>query len=143
MVVVDRFSKMGHFIPTKETATAQETGRLYFAHVFKHHGLPKDIISDRDPKFMSKFWRALWKKMGTRLKMSTAFRPTTDGQTERVNSVVKQILRNYVSADQSDWVEHLDAAEFCYNNTKHSTTGVSPFVLVYGKAPLVPTSWAA
>jgi hypothetical protein len=88
MVVVDRFSKMAHFIPTKDEATAQETGRLFFSHIFKHHGLPKDIVSDRDPKFTSKFWRALWKRMGSELKMSTSFRPQTDGQTERVNLVI-------------------------------------------------------
>ncbi len=74
MVVVDRFSKMAHFIPTKDEAT----GRLFFSHIFKHHGLPKDIVSDRDPKFISKFWRALWKRMGLELKMSTSFRPQTD-----------------------------------------------------------------
>jgi hypothetical protein len=74
MVVVDRFSKMAHFILTKENATAQETGRLFFTHVFKHHGLPKDIMLDRDPKFTSKFWRAFWKRMGLELKMSTLFR---------------------------------------------------------------------
>jgi hypothetical protein len=75
MVVVDRFSKMAHFIPTKDEATAQEMGRLFFIHVFKHHGFPKDIVFDRDPKFTSKFWRTLWKQMGLELKMSTSFRP--------------------------------------------------------------------
>jgi hypothetical protein len=75
MVVVDRFSKMAHFIPTKENATAQEMGRLFFTHMFKHHGLPKDIVSNRDPKFTSKFWQALWKCMGSELKMSTSFQP--------------------------------------------------------------------
>jgi len=80
MVVVDWFNKMAHFIPTKENATAQEMGRLFFMHVFKHHGLPKDIVSDRDPKFTSKFWWTLWKRMGSKLKMSTSFWPQTDGQ---------------------------------------------------------------
>jgi hypothetical protein len=75
MVVVDRFNKMAHFIPTKDEAMAQETGRLFFSHIFNHHGLPKDIVSDRNPKFTSKFWRALWKRMGLELKMSTLFRP--------------------------------------------------------------------
>jgi hypothetical protein len=89
MVVVDRFSKMAHFIPTKDEAMAQETGRLLFSHIFKHHGLPKDIVSNRDPKFTSKFWRALWKQMGSKLKMSTSFRPQIDGQTERVNLVIQ------------------------------------------------------
>ncbi len=67
MVVVDRFNKMAHFIPTKESAMAQKTRRLFFTHVFKHHGLPKDIVLDRDPKFTSKFWQALWKRMGLKL----------------------------------------------------------------------------
>jgi protoheme ferro-lyase len=75
MVVVDQFSKMAHFIPTKENATTQKTGRLFFTHVFKHHGLPKDIVSDQDPKFTSKFWRTLWKRMGLKLKMNTSFQP--------------------------------------------------------------------
>jgi hypothetical protein len=97
MVVVDRFNKMAHFISTKESAMAQETGRLFFTHVFKHHGLPRDIVSNRDPKFTSKFWRTLWKRMGTELKMSTSLRPQTDEQTERVNLVIQQFLRNYVA----------------------------------------------
>jgi hypothetical protein len=89
VVVVNRFSKMAHFIPTKEGATTQEMGRLFFMHVFKHHGLPNDIVSDRDPKFKSKFWRALWKRMGSELKMNTSFRPQMNGQTKRVNLVIQ------------------------------------------------------
>ena len=73
MVVVDRVSKMAHFVPTRDTVTAQEVGRLYFDKVVKHHGMQISIILDRDPKFTSCFWRALWKKLGTELKMSTAF----------------------------------------------------------------------
>jgi hypothetical protein len=141
MVVVDQFNKMAHFIPTKESATAQETGRLFFTHVFKHHGLPKDIMSDRDPKFTSKFWRALWKCMGSKLKMSTSFQPQTDGQTERVNLVIQQFLRNYVAADQQDWVDHLELAKFYYNNSEHLVTGDTPFEMVTGKSPIVPTTW--
>jgi len=117
MVVVDQFSKMAHFIPTKDEAATQETKRLFFTHVFKHHGLPKDIVSDQDPKFTSKFWRTLWKRMGSELKMSTSFCPQTDGQTEKVNLVIQQFLRNYVAANQQDWVDHLELAKFCYNNS--------------------------
>ncbi len=141
MVVVNQFSKMAHFIPTKESVTAQEMRRLFLTHVFKHHGLPRDIVSNRDPKFTSKFWRALWKRMGTELKMSTSFRPQTDGQTERVNLMIQQFLRNYVAADQQDWVDHLELAEFCYNNSEHSATGATPFQMVMGKSPIVPTTW--
>jgi hypothetical protein len=143
MVVVDRFSKIAHFIPTKDEAMAQEMGRLFFSHIFKHHGLPKDIVSNQDPKFTSKFWRALWKQMGSELKMSISFRPQTDGQTERVNLVIQQFLRNYVAADQQDWVDHLELSEFCYNNSAHFATRSTPFQMVTGKSPIVPMTWAA
>jgi hypothetical protein len=73
IMVVDQFSKMAHFIPTKESATAQGTGRLFFTHVFKHHGLSKDIMSDQNPRFINKFWQVLWKCMELELKMSTSF----------------------------------------------------------------------
>ena len=142
MVVVDRVSKMAHFVPTRDTATAQEVGRLYFDKVVKHYGMQKCIILDRDPKFTSRFWRALWKKLGTELKMSTAFRPQTDGQTERVNLVLQEYLRNYVNVDQTDWADHISMAEFSYNNTKHSRTGFSLFMVVSGTEPLSPIDLA-
>ena len=82
VVFVDTFSKMTHFIPTTMTATAPDTARLFFDHVFKIHSLPQSIVSDRDAKFTSKFWRTLFQSMGTKLVMSTAFHPQTDGQTE-------------------------------------------------------------
>jgi len=143
MVVVDRFSKMAHFIPTKDEAMAQETGMLFFKHVFKHHGLPKYIVSDRDPKFTNKFWQAFWKRMGSELKMNTSFRPQTNGQIKRMNLIIQQFLRNYVVVDQQDWVDHLELVEFCYNNSKHSATGSTPFQMVTRKSPIVPMIWAA
>jgi hypothetical protein len=143
MVVVDRFNKMAHFIPTKDEAIAQETGRLFFTHVFKHHGLPKNIILNRNPKFTGKFWRALWKRIGLELKMNTSFHPQTDGQIERVNLVIQQFLRNYVVADQQDWVDHLELTEFCYNNSEHFATGSTPFQMVMSKSPIMPMTWAA
>jgi hypothetical protein len=79
--------------------------------------------------------------MGSELKMSTSFRPQTDGQTERVNLVIQQFLRNYVATNQQVWVDHLELAEFCYNNSKHSATGTTPFEMVTGKSPIVPTTW--
>jgi hypothetical protein len=79
---------------------AQETGRLFFTHVFKHHGLPKNIVSDWDPKFISKFWWALWKHMGSKLKMNIFFRPQTNGQTQRVNLMIQQFLKYYLAANQ-------------------------------------------
>ena len=136
MGVVDRISKMAHFVPTRDTATAQEIGRLYFDKVVKYHGMQKSIISDRDPKYTSRYWRALWKKLGTEFKMSTAFWPQTNGQMERVNLVLQGYLRNYVNANQTDWADHISMVEFSYNNTKHSGTGFNPFMVVSGTEPL-------
>jgi hypothetical protein len=81
--------------------------------------------------------------MGSELKMSTSFRPQTDGQTERVNLVIQQFLKNYVAANQQDWVDHLELTEFCYNNSEHSATGSTPFQMVTGKSPIVPMTWVA
>jgi hypothetical protein len=78
--------------------------------------------------------------MGSELKMSTSFRPQTNGQTERVNLVIQQFLRNYVAADRQDWVDHLELAEFCYKNSEHSATGATPFQMVTGKSSIVPTT---
>jgi hypothetical protein len=81
--------------------------------------------------------------MGSKLKISTSFQPQTDGQTERVNLVIRKFLRNYVAVDQQDWVDHLELAEFCYNNSEHSTTGSTPFQMMTNKSLIVPTTWAA
>jgi hypothetical protein len=111
---------------------------LFFMHVFKHHGLPKDIVSDRDPKFTSKFWWALWKRIGLKFKMNTSFRPQTDGETKIMSLVIQQFLRNYVVVDQQGWVDHLELAKFYYNNSEHSVIGATPFQIVMGKSPIVP-----
>jgi hypothetical protein len=79
--------------------------------------------------------------MGSEFKMTTSFCPQTDRQTEKVNLVIQQFLKNYVAANQQDWVDHLELAEFCYNNSKHSATGSTPFQMVTGKSPIVPTTW--
>jgi hypothetical protein len=81
--------------------------------------------------------------MGLEFKMNTSFHPQTDGQTERVNLVIQQFLRNYVAADQQDWVDHLELTEFCYNSSEHSATGSTPFQMVMGKSPIVPMTWVA
>ncbi|CAI7851950.1 unnamed protein product [Closterium sp. NIES-54] len=93
LVVIDKFSKMGHFIPTHTTTRTEETAQLFLKHIISQHGIPKTLISDRDPKFTSKFWKELMSLMGTRLAMSSAYHPQTDGQTERLNQIVEQLLR--------------------------------------------------
>ncbi|KAJ9507837.1 hypothetical protein QJQ45_019250, partial [Haematococcus lacustris] len=138
--VVDKLSKMIHLIPTTTTATAQDTARLFFDHIFKHHGLPEAIISDRDPKFTSDFWTSLFHLTGTRLLLSSAYHPQTDGQTERANRTVEDMLRPYVNDHKSDWDQHLAAVEFAYNSSEHVGTGFTPFYLNYGQHPTTPSA---
>ena len=136
MVVVDRLSKQAHFIPVKSTHGATEIAKIYHDMIFRHHGIPKAIISDRDPRFTADFWTELWTKLGTRLKMSTANHPQTDGQTEVVNRVINSMLRTTLQND--DWESRLPDIEFAYNSMTNRTTGKSPFEIVYGYLPRTP-----
>ena len=134
-VCVDRFTKMAHFCPTNTTITAEGTADLYLHHVFKHHGLPADIVSDRGPQFVSRFTRALLESCDIKGNRSTAFHPESDGQTERVNQTLEQYLRIYCDYHQDDWSQLLPLAEFVYNNAKNVSTGTSPFYANYGRHP--------
>ncbi|KAL1915429.1 uncharacterized protein VTP21DRAFT_6887 [Calcarisporiella thermophila] len=140
IVFVDRLSKRAHFVPTKGTVTAPEVARLFFNNIFRLHGLPRVIITDRDSKFTSSFWQELFKCLGTKLTMSTAFHPQTDGQTERINRSLEEMLRHYVSYRQDNWDEFLTPIEFAYNNAIHTTTGFSPFFLDLGRDPIIPAN---
>lgn len=135
LVVVDRFSKTSHFIPCREAMSAPELAELYVHNVWKLHGTPKSVISDRGTTFGSKFLRALYKRLGVEPKFSTAYHPQTDGQTERVNQWLEQYLRAYVSHRQTDWAKWLPLAEFCHNNSINRATGQTPFRLLYGMNP--------
>jgi hypothetical protein len=108
--------------------------------VVKHHGMPKSIVSDRDSKFTSLFWKSLWTLLGTKLAMSTAFHPQTDGQTEIMNRTLEQMLRAYTNAKQDNWDELLAYCEFAYNNSKNGTTGSTPFYLNYGQEVNLPAT---
>jgi transposase InsO family protein len=96
---------------------------VFFDQVYRHYGLPKIIISDRDPRFTGTFWQCLFKLAGTKLSMSTAYHPQSDGQTERANRTLVQALRSYVSSRHDDWDNHLPLIEFAYNNTVNASTG--------------------
>ncbi|KZV49272.1 hypothetical protein F511_38757 [Dorcoceras hygrometricum] len=138
MVVIDRFSKYGTFIPCPKDCTAEEAARLFFKNVVKYWGLPKHIISDRDPRFTGRLWTELFKLLGSELHFSTSFHPQTDGQTERVNSLLECYLRHFVSANRRYWARLLDVAQFSYNLQRSEATGTSPFELVMGQQPITP-----
>jgi hypothetical protein len=135
---VDTFTKQAHFVPCSSKINAEDFSRLYFNNAFKYHGLYRCIISDRDPLFTSTFWKDLMRQLRTKLNMSSAYHPQTDGQTERTHRTIKQILRGFVHNQHNDWLHALPLAEFCYNNSVHSSTKFSPFEALYGFNPLSP-----
>jgi hypothetical protein len=139
MVVVDRFTKMAHFIGLEENATAKDVANVFLREVWKLHGLPTEIISDMDAKFSGEFWESLCKSLNIKRRMSTAYHPQTDGQTERTNQVLEGYLRNFVNYDQNDWYQLLPLAEHAYNNSATNAHGMSPFFANYGFHP--QTEW--
>ena len=138
VVFVDKLTKWATYVPTTTNVDAPGLARLFFQHIVRLHGIPSAIVSDRDPRFTSLFWNALWQQLGTKLQMSTAFHPETDGQTERQNRTLEEMLRAYVSYEQDDWDEHLPAAELAHNCAVHASTGFSPYYLNHGHHPRLP-----
>ena len=135
LVVVDHLSKMAHFLPCSKDITADQTASLFLKHVIRLHGLPDDIVSDRGPQFASRFWSCLFKLLGTKTNLSSAYHPQSDGQTERVNQILEQYLRCFINYQQDNWVDLLPLAEFTYNNTTHASTKTTPFYANYGYHP--------
>ena len=138
LVMVDRLSKMTHFAACKKTISSMELAQLFTKEIIRLHGFQRSLVMDRDPRFTSQFWKDLCAMFGTKLRLSTAFHPQTDGQTERMNRTLEDCLRHYVSPTQSDWDLHLAPMEFAINNAKQDSTGLSPFQMVYGMDPLTP-----
>ena len=132
LVVVDRLTKMVHFIPTIEKTSAEGLARLFRDNVQKLYGLPKSIVSDKGPQFAAGIMRELNRMLGIKSKLSTAFHPQTDGQTERVNQELEQYLRMFIDHRQEQWHDWLGMVEFAYNNKMHSSTKVLPFKANYG-----------
>ena len=136
MVVVDRFSKMAHFIPCKQTSNASNVAALFFKEVYKLHGVPLSIVSDKDARFLTHFWRTLWRKIGTKLSFNTSFHPQTDGQTEVVNQSLGNLLRCLIGENPRNRESILPLAEFAYNSSLNRTINTSPFEVMYGNKPL-------
>lgn len=138
LVFVDRLTKMAHFAPCKTTATAEQTAAMFLREVVRLHGEPVTLITDRGPQFSGNFLPAYLRALGTQSRLSTAYRPQTDGQTERMNRVLEEMLRAFVSPNLTNWDTLLPMAEFAVNNAVNSSTGMTPFYLNYGKHPGTP-----
>jgi len=135
LVVVDQLTKMVHFILTTEKTSAEGLARLFRDNVWKLHGLPENIISDRGPQFAAELMKELNEMLGIKSKLSIAFHPQTDGQTERINQELEQYLRMFIDHRQEQWPEWLGTAEFTYNNKAHSSTRTLSFKANYGQDP--------
>jgi len=135
---VERMSKYVILAPCKVEVTAEEVATLFRQEVVRHFGVPKGIISDRDPRFTADFWKSLMAQLGTKLNMSSANHPETDGQSEKANQVVEDMVRAYVSPYQDDWDDHLVSCEFAYNDSENASHRYTPFYLVHGRHPNVP-----
>lgn len=142
-VVVDRSSKMAHFIPCKRTTDAVHVAQLFFRDVYHMHGLPSFIVSDRDTRFLSHFWRSLWRMANTQLDFSSAYHPQTDGQTEVVNRSLGNLLRCLVGENLKSWDAKLSQAEFAHNSAVNRSTGYCPFLVVFGIVPRGPVDLLA
>jgi hypothetical protein len=140
-VIVDRLTKTAHFIPVPVTRNTVMLAKLYIRDIVKLHGVPRSIVSDRDPLFTSMFWRSFQKLMGTNLAMSTAYHPQTDGQTERVNRILEDLLRMCVLDFGGNWEDHLPLVEFSYNNSDQETIGMAPYEALYGRPCRAPNCW--
>lgn len=134
-VVVDRLSKYAHFIPLSHPYTATTIAKVFFDNIFKLHGLPESIVSDRDVAFTSAFWTELFRLQGVKLCFSSAYHPQSDGQTEVVNRTIEMYLRCFTSDKPNKWLTWLPWAEFCYNTSFHTSLKATPFEIVYGRPP--------
>ena len=141
MVVVDKLTKLAHSILVKSKHKTDDITNIFMKEIFKLHGFPKEVISDRDTKFTSNFWKGLFADLGTKLNFSTTYHPQTDGQTERVNQVLEYMLHMYVMGKSTKWEDYLHLVEFAYNNGHQASLGMSPYEALYGRRCRTPVTW--
>jgi hypothetical protein len=140
-VIVDRLTKTAHFLPIKMNYSMDRLAELYVKEIVRLHGVPVSIVSDRDPRFTSRFWRSLQEAMGTKLTFSTAFHPQTDGQTERTIQTLEDMLRLCVLDFKGSWIKYLPLIEFAYNNSYHASIDMAPYEALYGRKCRSPLYW--
>nr|CAD40090.2 OSJNBb0012A12.12 [Oryza sativa Japonica Group] len=140
-VIVDRLTKVAHFIPVKTTYSGSRLAELYMARIVCLHGVPKKIVSDRGSQFTSKFWKKFQEEMGSKLNFSTAYHPQTDGQTERVNQILEDMLRACALDFGGSWDKNLPYAEFSYNNSYQASLQMAPYEALYGRKCRTPLLW--
>ena len=140
-VIVDRLTKSAHFIPINISFSLEKLASIYIRIVVKAHGVPLSIVSDRDPRFTSRFWVSLQEALGSKLKLSSAYHPQTDGQSERTIQSLEDLLRACVLEQGGAWDTYLPLIEFTYNNSYHSSIGMAPFEALYGRRCRTPLCW--
>jgi hypothetical protein len=141
MVVVEKLTKVAHFVSVKSMYKETDIAEIYMREIAKLHGTPKEIVSDIDPKFTSNSWKGLFKGIGKSLNFSTTYHPESEGQTERVNQIIEDMLRMYVMDKPSKWEDYLHFVEFSYNNGYQTSLKTSPFEALYGRRHNTPVSW--
>ena len=140
-MIVDRLTKLAHFLVVRMTFALERFCQLYIREIVRLHGVPVSIVSDRDSRFTVHFWKSFQKAMGTRLTMSTAFHPQTDGQSEMTIQVLEDMLRAWVLDHKGSWEEHLPLVEFAYNNSYQASIQMTPYEALYGRPCRSPLCW--
>jgi hypothetical protein len=141
-VIVDHLTKIAHFLPVKTDHPVAVYAQLYIARILSLHGVPKTIVSDHGPQFVSKFWKELYKSLGTNLLHSSAYHPQTSGQTERVNQILEDMLQTCVLEFPQKWDDCLPLGEFSYNNSYQESIKMAPFEALYGRRCRTPLNWS-
>ena len=140
-IIVDRLTKSAHILPVKMTENMEALGMLYIQEIVRLHGVPVSIVSDRDPRFVSQFWKGLQRALGTDIRLSTAFHPQTDGQTERTIQLLEDMLRACTLDFTGNWERHLPLVEFAYNNSYQASIEMAPYEALYGRPCRSPVCW--
>ena len=141
-VIVDRLTKSAHFLPIRLNDSLTTLSRIYELEIVRLHGAPISIVSDRDPRYTSGLWRSLQDCLGTRIHLSTAYHPQSDGQSERLIQTLEDMLRACVLEFGGHWEEYLHLCEFAYNNSYQASLGMAPFEALYGRPCRTPSCWA-